>query len=114
MKEIPEHGSTESITYHLGDDYIGAVKDSEGDIYYINNGEWHRDDGPAITWYFSSYPTIYVWYLNGLHHSFEAWLEAIGADAPTRTYYTLLYGGPEHIPNVLPDVDLDTVKRLRQ
>ena len=42
-------------------DFTGCLIDEDSDIAWYKNGEWHREDGPAIEWI----DGCKEWWLNG-------------------------------------------------
>ena len=47
--------------------FTGVVKDKENTIVYYLNGQYHREDGPAIEFAGGSKE----WWLNGKHHGYN-------------------------------------------
>jgi len=70
MTEIPDRAPDlilknewKSKIWDLGDGRT-VQQDNDGDVFWYLNGEFHREDGPAIEYANGSK----YWYLNGKHH----------------------------------------------
>lgn len=88
IRKVDWTASDTNIIKYLGSSFTGMIRDGEGDIIYLRNSLWHRDDGPALI-----RPDNYKeFYLNGIFYQFKDWLKAIDADEVTKTYYRIIYG----------------------
>jgi len=46
-----------------------SIKSNDKLIYYNQQGQIHREDGPALIWYYNTGSIAYeVWYINGVWH----------------------------------------------
>ena len=61
----------------------------DGTIEYLNeDGEIHREDGPAAVWYSGEI----WWFLNGERLSFSEWSDRLGKSDPEKAFLLLKYG----------------------
>jgi hypothetical protein len=51
--------------WYKAKNYTGIVKFTNGDVFYLKNSKWHREDGPAII-HNSGYK---AWRFEGLLHN---------------------------------------------
>ena len=79
------------IKTHVGNNFTGIVRVRHGDIVYLKNGVWHREDGPAITINTKSNISFY-WCLSDLCYSFEIWCEMLKKTPEERLLLQIAYG----------------------
>lgn len=77
----------------------GRLHREDGPAVIYETGEWeyyqhhqpHRIDGPALK-YFVAGRWVYYWRLNGIHYSFDQWLEKTPISDEDKTLLKLEYG----------------------
>jgi hypothetical protein len=66
----------------------GQIVNAEGDNFWYQHGEFHRDDGPAII-YANGHKS---WWLNNERFTFERWLDEVDISEEQKVMIKLQYG----------------------
>ena len=77
--------------------FTGIIKDEDGDIVHFKDGDWHRDDGPAVECYSKRAVEVWllhrsIWWLEGTEYPFDEWIKNVNLSPEEKLLLQITYG----------------------